>query len=190
MSERTGNSRAPATTQIRFGGVGGQGIVLAGRLLGKAAALFDGKHAVCTQSYGPEARGGASRADVIISSAPVDYPFVTEADVLVVFFQEAYLLFRHRLRPGGLLIADSVLVQPLEEDADIEGIPATQVAEDLGSKLAANVVMLGYMVGRTDVVCRDSVEQAIRTTLKESIVELNLEALDTGINLARSTVAA
>ena len=84
--------------QVRFAGVGGQGIVLVARLLGKAAALFDGKEAVCTQVYGPEARGGASRADVVISDATVDYPFVTEADALAVLFQDAYTRFRPRLR--------------------------------------------------------------------------------------------
>ncbi len=87
--EDTNKKFANSITQIRFGGVGGQGMVLAGRLLGKAAALFDGKEAVCTQTYGPEARGGASRADVVISDSPIDYPFVVEADVLAVFLQEA-----------------------------------------------------------------------------------------------------
>jgi 2-oxoglutarate ferredoxin oxidoreductase subunit gamma len=177
---------ASSTTQIRFGGVGGQGIVLAGRLLGKAAALFDGKDAVCTQTYGPEARGGASRADVVVSDGPVDYPFVTEADVLAVFFQEAYLKFRDRLRAGGLMIIDTTLVRPNSDETDFCGLPATQIADDLGNRLATNVVMLGYLVGKTDVVSRESVEEAIRTTVKARIVDLNLEALDAGISLAQS----
>jgi len=181
---------AGTTSQIRFGGVGGQGIVLAGRLLGKAAALFDGKEAVCTQTYGPEARGGASRADVIISDSPVDYPFVTEADVLAVLFQEAYTRFRSRLKPGGMLIADTMLVQPFEDDEDVCGLPATKIAEDLGSRLVANIVMLGYLVGKTAVVSRESVEQAIRITVRESLVELDLKALDAGISLAEGDAAS
>lgn len=181
----TGGTGANTTTQIRFGGVGGQGMVLAGRLLGKAAALFDGKEAVCTQTYGPEARGGASRADVVISDGAVDYPFVTQADVLAVFFQEAYTRFRSRLRPGGLLIVDSGLVQPSEDEENCFGLPATKIAEELGNRLATNVVMLGYLVGKTGVVSRESVEQAIRTTVRKHVIDLDLKALDAGIRLTQ-----
>ena len=164
--------------------------MLAGRLLGKAAALFDGKEAVCTQTYGPEARGGASRADVVISDDPVDYPFVTEADVLAVFFQEAYTRFRSRLRPGGTLIVDTGLVQPFEDDTDVCGLPASQMADELGSRLVTNVVMLGYLIGKTGVVSRESVQEAIRTTVKSHVIDLDLRALDAGINLAESDSAA
>jgi 2-oxoglutarate ferredoxin oxidoreductase subunit gamma len=177
-------------TGVRFGGVGGQGIVLAGRLLGKAASLYDGKDAVCTQSYGPEARGGASRADVVISEDRVDYPFVLEADVLAVFFQEAYKMFRDHIKPHGLLLIDDLLVHPDREHTDLHPVPATRIAEDLGNKMAANVVMLGYLVGVTDIVSTDSVEQAVRSTLKPSILDMNLQALDAGLALARENEAA
>ena len=180
----------PTATQIRFGGVGGQGIVLAGRLLGKAAALFDGKDAVVTQSYGPEARGGASRADVVISDETVDYPFVRKADVLAVFFQEAYVMFRPTLGAGGLLLADDLLVQPADDEEGLRRVPATRVAEDLGTRMAANVVMLGYLVGATGIVSRPSIEEAIRTTMKPRIVELNLKALESGMQLAMEYEAA
>ena len=173
------------TYQVRFGGVGGQGIVLLGRMLGKAAALYDGKDAVCTQVYGPEARGGASRTDVVISDHQIDYPYVTQADVLAVLFQEAYVMFRDCLKPGGLLIADTELVQPFDEDTNLHGIPATKIAEELGTRMAANVVILGYLVGITDVVSRESMESAIRSTMKPKIVELNLKALDAGMRLAQ-----
>jgi 2-oxoglutarate ferredoxin oxidoreductase subunit gamma len=184
------NISANASSQVRFGGVGGQGIVLAGRLLGKAAALFDGKEAVCTQSYGPEARGGASKTDVIISDEPVGYPFVLEADVLAVLFQEAYAKFRPSLKPGGTLIFDTGLVKATADDANAFGIPATKIAEDVGSRLAANVVILGFLVGKTGVVSRESVEKAIRATLKPKIVDLNIKALDAGISLAQGDAAA
>lgn len=178
------------SSQVRFGGVGGQGIVLSGRLLGKAAALFDGKDAVCTQSYGPEARGGASRADVVISDDSVDYPFVIAADVLAVFFQEAYVMFRSTLRPGGKLLIDEDLVHPDSDQENVYAIPATRIATELGSKMAANVVMLGYLVGLTDIVSRNSVEEAIRSTVKPHILELNLKALDAGMQLAAENAAA
>lgn len=189
MSDKHKNP-ANGISEIRFGGVGGQGIVLAGRLLGKAAALFDGKEAVCTQTYGPEARGGASRSDVVISDLPVDYPFVTEADVLAVLFQEAYVRFRDRRKANGILIIDTDLVQPFEDEENVSGLPATKIAEDLGSRLATNVVILGYLVGKTGVVSRESVEQAIRATVKPKIVELNLQALDAGFSQARSDAAS
>jgi len=174
-----------SSCEVRFGGVGGQGIVLAGRLLGKAAALYDGKDAVCTQTYGPAARGGASRSDVVISNEQVDYPFVTKADVLAVLFQEAYVLFRDCLKPDGLLIVDTGLVQPLGGDQNLHGIPAAKMAEGLGSRMAANVVTLGYLVGMTGVVSEESVVKAIRSTLKAKIIEINLKAFDAGVQLAR-----
>lgn len=179
-----------STTDVRFGGVGGQGIVLAGRLLGKAAALFDGKDAVVTQSYGPEARGGASRADVVISDHRVDYPFVAEADVLAVFFQEAYVMFRPNLRAGGLLLIDEGLVKPADDEKDVHAIAATRIAEELGTKMAANVVMLGYLIGLTGIVSRAAVEEAIRSTVKKKVIDLNLKALDAGMRLATENRAA
>lgn len=106
--------------QVRIAGYGGQGVVLAGMLLGRAASLYDGKEAVFMQSYGPEARGGASSADVIISDTPVDYPLVTEPDVLMCLFQEAYMCYRKGLKPGGLLILESDLVKPTEGDYSIQ----------------------------------------------------------------------
>jgi 2-oxoglutarate ferredoxin oxidoreductase subunit gamma len=173
--------------QVRFAGVGGQGIVLAGRLLGKAAALYDGKEAVATQTYGPEARGGAARADVVISDDRVDYPFVTDADALAVLFQDAYARFRSRLRSGGTLIVDSGLVQPSQDDVGAIAIPATRIADDLGSRLAANVVILGCLVGKTGIVSRESVEQAIRATVKSKVLDLDLKAFDAGIDFAQSS---
>jgi 2-oxoglutarate ferredoxin oxidoreductase subunit gamma len=175
---------------VRFGGVGGQGIVLAGRLLGKAASLYDGKNAVVTQSYGPEARGGASRADVVISDHRVDYPFVLDANVLAVFFQEAYMMFRDRVEPDGLILIDDLLVEPEGSHPNLRAVPATRIAGELGNKMTANVVMLGYLVAATNIVSADSVDKAVRSTLKPSILDMNLEALDTGMQLAREHAAA
>jgi len=186
----TNDSVTNSTWQIRFGGVGGQGIVLSSKLLGVAAALFDGKEAVCTQAYGPEARGGAARSDVVISDEPVDYPFVTEADVLVALFPEAYQKFRPMLKPGGTLIVDSGLVQVGDDEENVCRIPATQIAQELGNRLASNVVILGCLVGKTNVVSRDSVEKAIRSTMKPKIVDLNIKALDAGIRFAKNGEAA
>ena len=185
MSKKNGNG-ANTISEIRIGGVGGQGIVLAGRLLGIAAALYDGKEAVCTQSYGPEARGGASRSDVIISDQPVDYPYVIEADVLAVLFQEAYVRFHTRVKPGAILIINSDLVQPLDDQENVHSIPATQIADGLGNRMVANIVILGYLVAKTGVVSRESMEQAIRETMKQQHIDLDIKALDAGISRAQS----
>lgn len=165
--------------EVRLGGFGGQGIVLAGALLGKAASLYDGKEAVFTQSYGPEARGGASRADIIVAEEPVDYPFVTQPDVLAVLFQEAYIKFRDDLRPGALLIAEADLVT-LEPGTPAIALPATRIAEELGRRIVANVVLLGCLVKQTAVVSSDAAEQALRDTVKPTTLDLNLEAFAAG----------
>jgi 2-oxoglutarate ferredoxin oxidoreductase subunit gamma len=175
-----------STWQIRIGGVGGQGIVMASKLLGVAASLFDGKEAVCTQVYGPEARGGAARSDVVISDDPVDYPFVTEADVLAVLFPEAYTKFRPMLRAGGLLIIDNAMVKPSKDEENICSVPATKIADAVGNRLARNVVILGCLIGKTGVVSRESMVEAIRKNMKPKIVELNIRALDAGIKFAET----
>lgn len=165
--------------QVRFGGFGGQGIVLAGTLLGKAASLYDGKEAVFTQAYGPEARGGACRADVIIADEPVEYPYVTHPDVLAVLFQEAYIKFNKDLSPNALLIIEEDLVTP-EPGVAAMVLPANRIAEELGNRIVANVVMLGALVARTQVVSHEAVREAIRNTLKPASVDLNLRAFDAG----------
>jgi len=170
-------------TEVRLGGFGGQGIVLAGTLLGKAASLYDGKEAIFTQSYGPEARGGASRADVIVAREPVDYPYVVRPDVLAVLFQEAYTKFSPDLRTGGLLIVERDLVTPTGASGAI-ALPAMNIAEQLGARIVANVVLLGYIVKCTGLVSRDAVVQAIRDTVKPATVDLNLEAFSAGFNYA------
>lgn len=191
MTEVTENMANPEsngtgkTWEIRIGGVGGQGIVLASKLLGIAASLFDGKEAVSTQAYGPEARGGAARSDVVISDEPVDYPFVTQADALVALFPEAYSKFRPMLKPGGTLIVDSGLVKVSDDEENVIKIPATQIADEVGNRLARNVVVLGCLIGATGVVSRDAMEKAIRSAMKAKIVELNVRAMDAGIEFAK-----
>jgi 2-oxoglutarate ferredoxin oxidoreductase subunit gamma len=171
------------SVEIRLGGVGGQGIALAGTLLCRAAAIYDNKEAVFTQTHGPEARGGASRADVIIGDEPVAYPFVTKPDVLAVLFPEAYEKFRPNLKPGGLLIVEADLVKLHADDEGAVRLPATQIANEIGSKVVANIVLLGYLVGATGVVSRDAIEQAIRETVDPKFLDLDMRALNAGFAL-------
>lgn len=170
--------------EVRLAGYGGQGIVLAGLLLGKAAALYDGKEAVFTQSYGPEARGGASSADVVIADGPVDYPLVSRPDCLVVMFQEAYERYRPDLTDGGLLVLDQDLVKPDAAEGAFRAIPATRLAEGLGKKIVANVVMLGFLTAVSGLVSRQAVEAALRSTLAPRLLDLNLRAFQAGYDYA------
>lgn len=166
--------------QVRICGYGGQGIVLAGMLLGKAASLYDGKEAVFTQAYGPEARGGASTADVVISTEPVDYPLVTEADIVVALFQEAFTRYSPTLRDGGTLIVEEDLVQLNGYAGPVARVPATRIAESLGARIATNIVVLGFLVGLTEVVSAEAALEAVRQTVKPKTLELNLKAFDAG----------
>lgn len=184
------NANATKTTQVRISGFGGQGIVLAGMLLGKAASLYDGKEAVFTQAYGPEARGGASNADVIVSDSAIGYPLVTKPDVLVTMFQEAYSKFRPGLREGGTLIVESDLVRLNEGEADCHKLPASRLAEEVGRRIVANVVVLGYIVGLTGVVSRQSIERAIETTVKPGTIDMNFQAFAVGYDRARQELPA
>ena len=166
-------------TEICISGFGGQGIVLAGYILGKAAALYDGKEAVMTQSHGPEARGGASSANVIISDQTVDFPFVQNPDLLIALSQEGYLKFRPRAKEGAGIFIDHDLVDPFEDDLPA-AIPATRIAEDLGRRIVANVVMLGFFTAAVNVVSREAMEKSLETTVKPKTLSLNLDAFSQG----------
>ena len=165
--------------EIRLAGFGGQGIGLAGLILGKAVSLYDGLEAVMTQAYGPEARGGASSTNLVVADRPIDYPFIQEADVLVTLSQEAYARFRSEAKPEAIVIIDEDLVQPSSQDTCLK-IPATKLAEDLGRRIVANVVMLGFFTAATDLVKRESIEEAIKTSVRANVVELNMKAFTAG----------
>lgn len=165
--------------EIRISGFGGQGVGLASLILGKALALYQGMEAVMTQNYGPEARGGASSADVVLSDQPIAYPFVQQADVLVALSQEAYTKFRPQAKPDALVLIDEDLVTPLDSD-QVHAIPATRLAEELGRRIMANMVMLGFFTVVTGLVDRENMEKAIASSMKTKVVPLNLQAFAAG----------
>jgi 2-oxoglutarate ferredoxin oxidoreductase subunit gamma len=168
--------------EVLLGGFGGQGIILSGLILGKAATLFSDKKATFTQSYGPEARGGACSANVVISETDIDYPYVTTPHHMVVMSQGAYNKFVTDLRSDGKLLYDEDLVELkfLRDDIHRFGIPATRLAEQLGRKIVANIVMLGFLTAVTEVVDYDAMKSAILDTVPPGTEELNLKAYNTG----------
>ena len=170
--------------EIRLTGFGGQGIALMGQILGKAVSLYSGMEAVMTQAYGPEARGGASSANIVISNKQIAYPFVQKPDVLVALSQEAYTKFRPTARRNALILIDDGLVTPRKNDR-VKTIPATRLAEDLGRRIVTNVVMLGFLTGVLDLIDQEFIKEAIKTTVKPKTIPLNLEAFSTGYEYAR-----
>jgi len=170
--------------EIRIAGFGGQGIALAGFILGKALALYDDLEAVMTQSYGPEARGGASSTNVVASDRQIAYPFVQNADVLVAMSQEAYTKFRPTVRPDAMILIDEELVNPQDDDHPYR-IPATRLAEEMGRRIIANVVMLGFFTAVTEIVTREAMEKAIETSVPAKAVDLNKKAFSIGFEYFR-----
>ncbi|MFB0550960.1 MAG: 2-oxoacid:ferredoxin oxidoreductase subunit gamma [Nitrososphaeria archaeon] len=171
--------------ETRIAGFGGQGVVTAGYILGRAACLFDKKNATQTQSYGPEARGGACTSEVVISEDLIDYPKVIKPDVLVAMSQEAYSQYYQDVKDGGIIILDKdlVSVENRRKDVRYHEIPSTAVAERLGNKIVANIVMLGTLVALTGVVSKEAIRQSVEDRFPKQ-AELNLRALEEGRNLA------
>src|SRR3989304_4916816 len=151
--------------EVRLGGFGGQGIILAGYMLGKAAALYDGKEAVFTQAYGPEARGGACSAALVISAEPIGYPMVSRPDLLVLMSQEAFTKYGSAVAEGAQLIVDTDLVESAASKEWLRDIPATRLAGELGNRMVANVIMLGFLSAATGVVRREALEGGSRAPL-------------------------
>jgi 2-oxoglutarate ferredoxin oxidoreductase subunit gamma len=169
--------------EIRISGFGGQGVVLAGYVLGKAFSLYQDLEAVMTQAYGPEARGGASSSNIVVADRPIDYPFVQQADVLVSLSQEAYARFRPEAKPQAAVCIDGGLVVPSPDDT-VMMIPCTDLAEDLGRRIVANMIMLGFLTAKVDFIDREAVERAIETSVRPKTIPLNLEAFTTGYDYA------
>jgi len=177
--------------EIRFSGAGGQGLILAGVIMAEAASIYDGKQAVQSQSYGPEARGGASKSEVIISEHSIDYPKATVVDALLALTQEAADKYCHDLREGGMLLIDSDLVKRVPEgNYNTVAFPIINTAKnEVGREIVANIVALGAMVALTGVVTKESAEQAVLARVPAAFVDLNRKAFQTGYEKAKTAMA-
>jgi 2-oxoglutarate ferredoxin oxidoreductase subunit gamma len=171
--------------QIRLSGSGGQGLILAGIILAEAAVI-DGKEVVQTQDYGPEARGGSSKAECIISETVIDYPKVTVADVVLCMNQESYSKYGKDIQPNGRVIVDTTLVKQIGEEP-IVAIPITKTAiDELGKSIFANIIALGAVVGLTGVVSQAAIEKAVLNRVPKGTEELNRKALALGWEMAKN----
>ncbi len=169
-------------TEIRIAGFGGQGVILSAIVIGKAGCIFQDGYSTMTQSFGPEARGGACSAQVILSDTPVLYPYVSTPDILVVMSQEAYTLFSPQLKRDGILIIEEDLVRigELPPGVRVYSVPATRIAEELGKKMVLNIVMVGFFAAVSQVVDPDAMRKAVAASVPEAYRDLNLKAFDRG----------
>jgi 2-oxoglutarate ferredoxin oxidoreductase subunit gamma len=169
-------------TEIRIAGFGGQGVILSAVVLGKAASIYENGFATMTQNFGPEARGGACSAQLIVSDSPVLYPYTTQPDIMVIMSQEAYNRFAHELKPGGMLIIeeDLVRVANINQDKQVYAVPATRIAEELGKRMVLNSVMVGFFTAVTKLLEADAVRKSVADSVPPSFRELNLKAFERG----------
>jgi len=174
-------------TEIRFSGFGGQGIIRCGLIVGKACALFDSKSATMTQSFGPEARGSACSSQLVVSDTRVFYPYITKPHILVSMSQDAYDKFVGEVDETGMLLVDADLVKPSNNRTNPRrfSVPATRIAEQMGNKMIANLVMLGFFTAITGVVSAEAMKKAIPGSVPERFLELNSKAFDKGYEYGR-----
>ncbi|WP_028575277.1 2-oxoacid:acceptor oxidoreductase family protein [Desulfonatronovibrio hydrogenovorans] len=170
--------------EIRLSGLGGQGILTLGKIMGQALALDHGYFVTQTQSYGPEARGGASRSDLVISSKPISYPKTISLDLLVALSQEACNKFFSNLKPGGVLVVDTSLV-PQTPTNIFWGLPFTDMARKVGLVQTTNIVTLGALTHFLPFMRATAVRKSLKSVLPSKIIDINIKAFNAGFNRAK-----
>lgn len=168
--------------EIRLSGSGGQGMILAGIIMAEAASIYDTKNAAQSQSYGPESRGGASKAEVIISKEAIDYPKATKVDCMLAMTQVACTSYCGDIKDGGILLVDTEEVHHVPEgNYKVYKFPITATARDeLGKTIVANIISLGMLTELTGVVTREAMEKAVLSRVPPAFLELNKKALSLG----------
>lgn len=176
--------------EIMFAGFGGQGVVLAGFITGQAAAIHDDKESTLTRVYGPEARGSVCYSGVVIDKEEIDYLYLLSPEIMVIMSQEAYQQFLSQLVEGGVLIIDSSIVKSDEraEKYELYRVPATQIAEEMGARVVANVVMLGFVGRIWDEVSIKGLRESVKATIPKNHLDLNLRAFERGVELAEKAL--
>jgi 2-oxoglutarate ferredoxin oxidoreductase subunit gamma len=177
--------------EIRFSGYGGQGIIRCGLITGKAVSLYDNKFGTMTQSFGPEARGSACSSQVVVSDDRVLYPYITRPEILVSMSQDAYEKYEPDLREDGVLIYDTDLVKlkPGRGQIKTYGVPSTRFAEEMGNRVFANLVMLGFFTAITRVVSPEAMKKALPGLVPKRFLELNIRAFEKGYSYGLDLLA-
>jgi 2-oxoglutarate ferredoxin oxidoreductase subunit gamma len=169
--------------EIRIAGFGGQGVILSGIIVGKAASIYDNCFAALTQSYGPESRGGSCHVEIVISDEPIDYPYVINPEIVILLSQEAYNIFGKKVSEGTLVIVDSdfVKVDPSQKNNPLI-IQASRMAQELGRKMVANIIVIGFLAAVSDVVSSEALKKAILDSVPHGTADLNMKAYNSGYN--------
>jgi 2-oxoglutarate ferredoxin oxidoreductase subunit gamma len=177
-------------TEIKIGGFGGQGVILGGYIIGRAASIYDNKFATMIQAFGPEARGSACSAQLIVSDTAITYPYITAPNLMVLMSQEAYAKFSSELVPGGTLITEDELVKlhNLRKDVKHFSVPATRFAEELGKKMVLNIVMMGFTAAVSDVANEQAMIEAVKVSVPKGTEELNLKAFQKGYDYGKKVM--
>jgi 2-oxoglutarate ferredoxin oxidoreductase subunit gamma len=170
-----------ARTEIRIAGFGGQGVVLSGHIIGKAASVHDEGFATLTQSYGPEARGGSCTSEVVISDEPIGYPYAQDPKVVIILSQEAYTKYGRDVPADIMVIIDPDLVKPdSTQDSAPLSIPATRMARELGRVVVANIIMLGFLAAVSDSVSYEALKESVLSSVPKGTEEFNIKAFELG----------
>ena len=169
--------------ELRIAGFGGQGVVLAGHIIGQAASVYDKGFATFSQSYGPEARGGSCTAEVVISDEPIGYPYLTSPQVLVILSQEAFTKYGRDIPQGTQVIIDPDLVKPdASQDSNFLTIPANRMAREMGQVVVANIILLGFMAAVSELVSPEALRKSILASVPKGTGEFNIKAFELGYN--------
>jgi len=167
--------------EVRIVGLGGQGGLLSGHILGKAATIYDHGFAAMTQSYGPEARGGSCTADVVIANEPIAYPYVTSPQVIILLTQEAFAKFANSLSDGTLVIIDPDQVSPDSTTGlRVLAVPATRMAREMGRAVVANIITLGFLCAVSDLISPEVLRKSVLSTVPKGTEEFNAKAFELG----------
>ncbi len=179
-----------ARTEIRITGFGGQGVVLAGHIIGHACAIHADRHATMIQSFGPEARGSSCSATLVVADDEVLYPYIRRPHILVAMSADGYDKYRDELLDDGLLVYEQDLVKPeFKQGQEAYGVPSTRIAESLGRAIVQNIVMVGFFAGVSRLVPEEAMREAVKHSVPPGTEELNLKAFDQGLKYAARQLA-
>ena len=177
-------------TEIRIAGFGGQGIILSGYIIGKAAAIYDNKFSTLIQSFGPEARGSSCSAQLLISDSQILYPYLVQPEIAIILSKDAFDRFGGELKSGGIMLVEKDLVQAdnVPKGIKVYAIPATRLAEEMGRKIVMNIITVGFFSATTEITSYEATRKAVESSVPPGTEEINLRAFDTGYNYGRELV--
>jgi 2-oxoglutarate ferredoxin oxidoreductase subunit gamma len=174
--------------EIRVAGFGGQGVIMAASVIGKANCIYQEGYSTMVQNFGPEARGGACSAGLILSDQPILYPYLTQPEIMIIMSQEAFSKFSSEVSPKGIMLIeqDLVRVSNLKTGVRVYAVPATRIAEQLGKRMMQNIVMVGFFAAVTGLVPVDALKKSVASSVPSHTRELNLQAFDAGFDYGKS----